>query len=746
MKKNLLFSLVALFFCNLMVFAGKPVDVTSKYMDNFTDPYRYLNMFTAVGDTVTEFNPEDLMGENGSTNITVNGEQVSVPRFHRLAEPWKLAGEIAVGEGTAPGGDPNTLATGWHVDLQKATEGRRDANIKGALTLTVGWDGFTESIENAKVYQKLKQDLPVGKYKITSAYAQDASGAENTYLVVTKAEILPDIADLETNADVLKYTRLSDSTHVVFELESVTSVTVGLVASLTDRQCSSMGDFSIQTWIDGTDYSKLQELLNSANEMTEESYPLGSKPGHYSQDKWDAFVQARDAAKVIIDNIAEGNPTDPEYKDNHTQEQVDTALNNLKTAIEELDASFVTPFFFSTTEKEWWYTIHDRRNPYKYWLMADAELGGEYVPRLSLESIESFEGDADNEAHMFKFVKTEESNAFYIYCKKYPNLALSLSSEDDSFVQAVEGKDTTWLVGKYKATGAPEGYYRLNIAGSEWQPNSQGDIVGKWNVGNGRDPGNDWMFDRVLEEGETDFKAIKREYSKVDTISGVTFPIGTMAGQFPQEKWDAFVAARATVKGLIEKELVKPQPTQEEVDAAKEALIIAYRELSNSMVPPMIFSTSEKEQFYALRDQRDLKKDEEGNSIKPANYWFYDNEAYRLIIKSEEEIEDVEGGWNNEGFYFKFVKPEGETTAFLIYAENAPEAAIYYDGEDDENYLTNGDDATTDTTLFVARRTLGLDADYYSIVQKTRPYKALNSDLGNKVLGFWWLNVGNSSC
>ena len=128
--------------------------------------------------------------------------------------------------------------TGWHVDLNKG----KAAPIRGTITLTMGWDGFATSIDNAKVYQTVT--LPAGKYSFNAHYGQDFTAAKYCFLVANVGTSIPDTLDLAEALAYKRFTGISSTSGPItiqFELAEETEVSLGIVASVPEAENPQYG-------------------------------------------------------------------------------------------------------------------------------------------------------------------------------------------------------------------------------------------------------------------------------------------------------------------------------------------------------------------------------------------------------------------------------------------------------------------------------------------------------------------------
>ncbi len=741
---------LAVLFCGIFAFAEKPVNVVQHYMDNYTDPYYYKNKIDEDGDTVGFFDAEDVLMNDPKVTIVVGAgaeqSNIEVPRYHVIGTPWVTEGLIGeLGKENFADG----AATCWHVDLAKGKSGR----IRGTLTITSGWGDFAASFDNMKVFQKTKSEVPAGKYDLNVNWGQDKSGAKYTFLVVTKGTSLPDTTDLVNGTDpnVLGYVRLSVTEgsslagKVPFELAEAASLTVGLVASFPAHEnsdegyCSAIGDFELIKWVEGTNYDDLVSKYNQVKRYDEKQYPIGEIPGKYSQEAWDAFKTARDAAKAIVENIPEGNPIeDPNYQDTATQAEVDAALEALNTALDNLNASLILPVKFSTDTKTYYYKVSDMRDPADFWVMEEAALadGITMVPRLVV--VDEF---VKEDKMLFKFVKKADSDEFFIYSKLDEANPLTVHANMANMI-LIDAASTpvTWNFRASTAEGAQarfvvftkkSGHNQLN---GKWGGNT---FVGLWN--DTKDVGNAWKFERVYLDGEVDYAALNDAVITAKTMKEENYPTGTGLAEFSQEKWDAFVAARTTALAVLDKEQDN-SGTQEEVDAAATALQTAIDELEKSLSNPFLFSNDAEEHYYLIHDKR--TKLEEGER-KP-NYCFW--RMQEVQVQGEATLRarySKQVANDNDSLKFKFVKAE-DGVHFNIFSKLKPNQALSIH-PDDKNVVFVDPAAALDPASFKLGRTPARDVKYFTIGYLAQDddgntiYNQLNSFGGNDAgdIGVW---------
>lgn len=242
-----------------------------------------------------------------------------------------------------------------------------------------------------------------------------------------------------------------------------------------------------------TDFSALKALTVSSLTMVATAYPSGTELFQYSQPMWDAFVVARTAA---IDLVAKEGA-----KPQETQETVDAMVVALQTAIDNLKGSKNLPITLSTPEKEYYYTVSDKRGNTSYWYVADQLVddgAGNMVVSNAKRLLFSntLYSEPDSSAFQFKFVK--EAGSFLIYCKKYPETALSVSATDGNIIHVdAAAANAKWTLGTTPVSDTD--YFTITLDGTTKQMNSFDGrfTMGFWSPAND-DPGNDWKFTSTL--------------------------------------------------------------------------------------------------------------------------------------------------------------------------------------------------------------------------------------------------------
>lgn len=174
----------------------KLVDCTDEYLTNYVAPFR-------------------------STQNTVN--TANSARFLELEQGtpesgWKLKNTVSTSE----------VVTGFHVDAGK----------ESAMTLTTLWDGFSESIQNHKLYQTVT--LPTGYY-LLGVEKHWEFAADGSYLVAASGEGLPDTEKLAHES--LAYAPLSNMELGFIVHEEGQEVSLGILANMSGKSCLTLGRF-----------------------------------------------------------------------------------------------------------------------------------------------------------------------------------------------------------------------------------------------------------------------------------------------------------------------------------------------------------------------------------------------------------------------------------------------------------------------------------------------------------------------
>lgn len=183
---------------------GTSIDVTSTYLRNYKHPFK-----------------------TGSGTVNpANSSRYLKLLMNNTTSPWRQKNTVKNGN----------ILTEWHVDAEK--------NMY--LTLEDTYSGFESDIRDLMIYQTVT--LPGGQY----AFTADRDGddyhynwlTDGTYIAAAAADELPLTADLET--DALASSPLSESQSVTFMLDDTTTVSLGLIANMTDKRCVAVGKFILQ--------------------------------------------------------------------------------------------------------------------------------------------------------------------------------------------------------------------------------------------------------------------------------------------------------------------------------------------------------------------------------------------------------------------------------------------------------------------------------------------------------------------
>jgi hypothetical protein len=612
MKKLLTFIAIA---CSMLIAkAAEPTDVTAQYLQNYSAP------FATTG--------EQLISGN--------------ERWQKLASPWITEGDQTNQE--------TGVITAWHVDFQKKPNYPAvDNNRTGVMTLTPGWDGFSGTFENMKAYQTIT--LAAGTYELTAQRAQDWTGAKNAYLVVAAGATIPNVADLSTALGSTKFeTAIAPDwlVSVNFKLEAETTISIGVLASYSGvQQCVSIAQFGLN-FFEGANFRTLNTLLTKAKAYTNVQYPIGTIMGTYPQEKWDALQTTIAAVETFV---AENQ--------NATQEQVDAKVAELQAAIDELNASLILPFKLSDENSTTWYQIRDQRGTKNYWQIgeyANTEGTLYYTTALILTQ----ESDNTLDEQLFKIVKASApSKGYLIHCKLIEEMPLAASRKSNIVLITDTIAPTAWQFGatisaaNFTVSIEGDKTAQLNSYASYTPP-----FVGFYYPGDGaNDLGNNWEFIERIEVGQTDFTALKTLVAEAIRMTTETYPTGAAENQYPQDKWDAFVAARTQALALVEKEETDPQPAQEEVDNMIITLQAAIDDLKASQNPGFYASNETVTHWYTLSDRRATKSFWKIGDLTSST----DTIENRLImVKGQPAI-------ITDSLLFKVVKAEEPFMGYYIY-------------------------------------------------------------------------------
>lgn len=738
MKRILLFSMIL---SGLMhsVFAGTPTDVTANFMTNYSAP------FATTGET--------LIGTN--------------TRWQILASPWITEGDL---------GTKGTNYTAWHVDFQKMPYYPTQDNTRmGVMTLTPGWDGFAGTFSNMKVYQSVKLPAASYEFTARRAQDWTGAAGAYLVAATGKGipnieNLTTALGSARFNTAVAPDWTIT----VYFKLNAETEVSLGAVASYAGaQQCVTLSEFKL-IQIMGANYNPLNNLITKikgfnttsqypiigtyaekewntlqtnlvaaeafvaagtgatqeevdaqiaslntaihnldstailpiqvykAKQYNNTQYPIGVVMGTYPQAAWDAFQSALQNAQTFI------------AKTSVTAQEIETNVNALNAAIAALNGSMILPFKLSNETKDYWYQIRDMRTTQSWWQIgeyANAD-GTKYYP---LALIMSQLGDNTLDEQLFKFQKAPEpKQGYYIYSKVLPEVPLSGSVIANQVFISPDSVPSTWQLGK---TVDPT-HFTIYLEGLiNRQLNSYASYTPQYIAfyypgAGANDWGNNWGFVEVLNEGQTDFSELKTLVAKAVAMTEAKYPAGSEENQYPVDKWNAFVAARAAAVALVIKESATPQPSQSEVDGMIQTLQLAIDELKASQNPPIKASTSTENYWYYIHDLR-----------ANTSWWKlgkYGEENNRLIMIKGATLTQEQ---KTDSLLFKFVKAPEPLTGYYIFSKLNEANALAAD--EGGNYLAAIPELPATSFVY----TPSTNANYYlMMVEETQ--SQLNSYAG----------------
>ena len=177
-------------------------DVTDKYLKNYKHPFK-----TGAG-TV---NP-------------ANSSRYLKLLMNNTSSPWKQLNNIKNGN----------ILTEWHVD--------KDKNYY--MTLEVEYSGFETEVSDLMVFQTV--ELPAGCWTFTASRDGDTYSynwmPDNCWIAAALGNQLPLSADLQS--DALAFAKLDDNT-ISFQLDEASTVSLGVIANLANKQCVAIGKFEL---------------------------------------------------------------------------------------------------------------------------------------------------------------------------------------------------------------------------------------------------------------------------------------------------------------------------------------------------------------------------------------------------------------------------------------------------------------------------------------------------------------------
>lgn len=217
---------------------GSDNDVAARFLKNYRHPFR-----TAPG-TV---NP-------------ANSARYLKLLMNETSSPWKQKGNVKNGN----------ILTEWHVDKEK----------NNYLTLEDSYSGFESVIRDLMIYQTV--ELPAGEY----TFIADRDGdtyyynwlTEGTYVAAAAGDELPLTDDLPSHA--LAWTRLSENNAVSFMIDEPTTVSLGLIANMSDKKCVAVGKFILKQrrliMGDGGEIVGIKEPMLTAEQTLEAAGGIGA--------------------------------------------------------------------------------------------------------------------------------------------------------------------------------------------------------------------------------------------------------------------------------------------------------------------------------------------------------------------------------------------------------------------------------------------------------------------------------------
>ena len=179
---------------------GTMIDVTADYLKNYKHPFK----------------------SSGTCN-PANSSRYLRLLMNKTTSPWIQKNTVRNGN----------IYTEWHVDTEK----------NSYLTLEDSYSGFESVIKDLMVFQTV--ELPAGQFTFTA----DRDGddyfynwlTDGTYVAAAVGDELPVTEDLKTKA--LASSPLSTSTSITFFLDAPTTVSLGLIANMSDKKCVAVGKF-----------------------------------------------------------------------------------------------------------------------------------------------------------------------------------------------------------------------------------------------------------------------------------------------------------------------------------------------------------------------------------------------------------------------------------------------------------------------------------------------------------------------
>lgn len=233
--------------------------------------------FTLKDDeNITAIAPEGYA--SGSVSVTINGLEIvgdailnpdakgDVTIFY--LKNYKLPfSQIEFLPGQAGSGNEAgwfAIPQGWIVnDAAKsmvnrngdASVGKLGGMVKGDLGMQAGWggSGTSTSITNGKMYQNTT--LPAGKYKLEVTFSGGNVAGDNVFVVVCKGNDIPNVENINNNADILAFHKFSQNLNenngetkvetLNIELSEPTSLCIGFCASFGNNKYFRVNDIKL---------------------------------------------------------------------------------------------------------------------------------------------------------------------------------------------------------------------------------------------------------------------------------------------------------------------------------------------------------------------------------------------------------------------------------------------------------------------------------------------------------------------
>ena len=183
---------------------GTSVDVTANYLKNYKHPFK----------------------TGGGTVNPANSSRYLKLLMNNTTSPWRQLNTVKNGN----------ILTEWHVDAEK----------NYYLTLEDSYSGFESNIKDMMIFQTV--ELPAGQYTFTADRDGDTYYynwlTDGTYVAAAVGDRLP-VTDL-LGSEALAWSPLSESQSVTFMLDTLTTVSLGLIANMSDKRCVAVGKFVLE--------------------------------------------------------------------------------------------------------------------------------------------------------------------------------------------------------------------------------------------------------------------------------------------------------------------------------------------------------------------------------------------------------------------------------------------------------------------------------------------------------------------